>query len=205
VDSVQAQPWSASYRDSRCGIRKLNNGYAIDDPRLDNYKPPNVSTCSGYDSNIADNPVHVTLQDKLIGMQQVVYTRRAKFIAVSALTYDFMDTNGFMNSVEGELESGNLMSFAMPMSQFGFGAGEEFKSTYMPPVRSEYETAIDYRYRYYQYIDKFNDRAWYSLACVLDGICPVNFKGQLVDGEEMMINGVKVNTDSWEQVYKNHP
>jgi hypothetical protein len=169
VDSVQGQPWTSSYRDSQCGIRKLNNAYAIDDPRLDYFKPENLSECMGMYSNIADNPVHVTLQDKLIGVQDVVYSRRAKYIAVSALTYDYLDTNGFQSSVEGELEGGNLISFAMATGQFGFSPGAEFKATY---------------FRYYQYINKFNDRAWYSLACVLDGICPVDYKAQLVDGQQ---------------------
>ena len=46
-------------------------------------------------------------------------------------------------------------------------------------LRPEYETAIDYNYRFRQYMQNFNDRASYALACAIDGICPVNFKKQV--------------------------
>ena len=66
------------------------------------------------------------------------------------------------------------------MGQFGFGPGGSIGSTFRAPVRSEYETAVDYEYRFKQYIRNHNDRATYALACVLDGICPVNYKDQIV-------------------------
>lgn len=54
----------------------------------------------------------------------------------------------------------------------------------LPPhqVQSEFKQAGDWDSRYYQYYDNYNDRAFYSLACVLDGDCPVNFKDQLTQG-----------------------
>lgn len=53
----------------------------------------------------------------------------------------------------------------------------------MAPVESrDFDTAPDYQTRYSQYINNYNDRATYSLACVLDGVCPVNFKDQVTPG-----------------------
>jgi len=46
-------------------------------------------------------------------------------------------------------------------------------------VRSEFDTADDYKIRFSQYVRNYNDRASYALACVLDGTCPVNFKTQV--------------------------
>jgi len=178
VPAVEAQAWSSNYRDGYCGIRKLNDDFDINDPNLADFEPVARNTCS----NIADNPVHDTLQDKLIGLTKVITTRRAKFIALSALTPDYLDTTGWLQSFEGELESGDLISMIVEMGQFGFTPGTEIKSTFTAPVRSEFETAIDFRIRYSQFIRNVNDRATYSLACVLDGVCPVNFRDQLTDG-----------------------
>ena len=55
--------------------------------------PANRSDCS----NIADNPVHETLPDKLIGTKTVVETRLAKYVAVSLLTRDLLDTSSVRN------------------------------------------------------------------------------------------------------------
>jgi hypothetical protein len=172
---VHAQDWSANYRDGYCGIRKLNDDFQLDDPQLDNFSPQDRSECS----NIADNPIHPTLRDQLIGVLNVVLSRRAKYIAVSQLTEDFMDTTGYLSSFEGELTSGYLITLITQLGQFGFGAGNSINSTFTPPQRAEFETAWDYRIRFSQYIQNFNDRASYSLACVLDGVCPVNFKDQV--------------------------
>lgn len=179
VPGVRSQAWSNNYREGYCGIRRLNDDFDLLDPNLAQFVPKDRGNCS----NIADNPVHATLQDKLIGLTKVVTTRRAKFVAVSQLTDDFLDTNGWLNSFEGELESGDMISMIVEMGQFGFAAGEKIQSTFRPPVRSEFETAIDYKTRYSQYIRNVNDRAKYSLACVLDGICSVNFRDQLVAGQ----------------------
>eukprot|EP00605_Chrysophyceae_sp_TOSAG23-4_P001786 GSChrysophyteH1.ASY1.ANO1.1975.1 assembled CDS len=178
VPGVKAQPWASSYRDGYCGIRVLDDNLDIEDSNLVDFQPEDRSTCS----NIADNPPHPAMEDKLIGRQRVVASRRAKFMAISELTDDLMDTTGALNSFEGELDSGDLISMIIEMGQFGFGAGEDVRSTFRPPVRSEYDTALDYKTRFYQYINNYNDRAIYSLGCILDGTCPVNFKDQMTDG-----------------------
>jgi hypothetical protein len=126
--------------------------------------------------------------DKLIGVQSIVKTRRAKFVAISGLTDDYLDTTGYVHSVEGQLgnmnlESADLESLIAGMGQFGFGSGEMIASTFIPPVRSEYETAADWKYRFMQYVRTHNDRAAYSLACIVDGVCPVNFKNQITVGQ----------------------
>lgn len=180
VPGVESQAWSSNYRDGYCGIRKLNDDFNITDPNLANFIPVARNTCS----NIADNPYHETMQDKLIGVLRIVNTRRAKFIALSELTEDYLDTTGALSAFEGELESGNLISMIVEMGQFSFTSGTTIQSTFRPPVRSEYDTAVDYKTRFRQYILNVNDRASYSLACVIDGNCPVNFRDQLKAGQK---------------------
>ena len=175
VPAVKAQPWASSYRDGYCGIRILDDNLDEEDGNLVSFVPEDRSTCS----NIADNPIHEAKEDKLIGKQRVVSSRRAKFMAISELTDDLMDTTGALNSFEGELDSGDLISMIIEMGQFGFGAGDTVRSTFRPPIRSEYKTALDYQTRFYQYINNYNDRAVYSLGCILDGQCPVNFRDQM--------------------------
>jgi len=185
VPNVEAQAWSNNYRDGYCGIRKLNDDFVIEDgknssfdPALDDFIPEDRSTCS----NIADNPVHESMADKLIGVLEVVLTRRAKFIALSELTYDYLDTTGALDSFEGELESGDLISMIVEMGQFGFGYGTKIKSTFRAQERSGFTTKSDHRTRFSQFIKNVNDRGTYSLACVIDGVCPVNFRDQLTQG-----------------------
>ena len=182
VPGVQAQPWEWNYRDGYCGVRLLHENFEnLRDPSLSDFSPDDRGTCS----NIADNPVHPALQDKLIGKQRVAYRRRSKFIALSALTPDYMDTSGFLNVYEGEFDAGNLVTMIAELGQYGFKVDEtykntsKFRSTFPAPVRSEYETQLDYKYRFRQYIHNYNDRASYALACAIDGICPVNFRDQI--------------------------
>jgi hypothetical protein len=52
-----------------------------------------------------------------------------------------------------------------------------------PQVQSEFKQAADWDRRFHQYYENYNDRAYYSLACVLDGDCPVNFRDQLTVGQ----------------------
>lgn len=181
VPGVAAQPWSSNYRDGYCGVRLLKENLDNLDPSLSDFSADDRGTCS----NIADNPVHPALQDKLIGKQRVAYRRRSKFIALSALTPDYMDTSGFLNVYEGEFDAGNLVTMIAELGQYGFKVDETFKntsrfrSTFPAPVRSEYETQLDYKYRFRQYMHNYNDRASYALACAIDGICPVNFRDQI--------------------------
>ncbi len=178
VPEVFAQKWANNYIDGTCGIRKLNDDMTGLDPAIVHFTPQDRSNCS----NIADNPIIPTLQDKLIGVQTIMTRRRAKFLAISELTSDYMDTTGVLNTIEGEYDSGNLISIVTNLYQFGFGPGNATRSTFAPPVMSEFKTAIDYKYRFSQYIRNYNDRATYYLACVLDGTCPVNFANQLTVG-----------------------
>jgi hypothetical protein len=175
VPSVTSQPWSNSYRDGYCGIRALNDYLDTFDPKLADFQPQVRNNCS----NIADNPPHETRSDQFIGVQKIVASRRAKYMALSELTDDLMDTTGNLNAFEGELDSGDLISMIIEMGQFGFAAGTDVKTTFNPPIRSEYDTAADYKTRFRQYLFHFNDRASYSMACVVDKICPVNFKDQI--------------------------
>jgi hypothetical protein len=178
VPTVRSQPWANNYRDGFCGVRVLDDNLEVLDPKLDEFDAEDRSTCS----NIADNPIHTAMPDKLIGVQRVVASRRAKYMAVSELTPDLMDTTGNLQSFEGELDAGDLIGMIIEMGQFGFGAGDSIRSTFRPPIRSEYNTAFDYKTRFYQYINNYNDRATYSLGCVLDGTCPVNFRDQITEG-----------------------
>lgn len=178
VPAVHAQPWNSSYQDGLCGISEFDGDVDELDPNLVNYVPKDRGNCS----NVADNPIHAAVQDKLIGIQKVVSRRRAKFIAISGLTSDFMDTSGFLSSFEGELQGESLMSLMNDVGDFGFTSDETIRSTFAPPVMSEYKTADDYKTRFRQYIRQHNDRAFYSLACLIDGVCPVDYKSQITEG-----------------------
>ncbi|CAM9732362.1 unnamed protein product, partial [Discosporangium mesarthrocarpum] len=181
VPAVKAQPWSANYRDGICGIREVDDGYEWDDPALDNRSVEDRSNCS----NIADNPIHDTPPDKLIGEQRVVETRLAKFVAVSRLTGDLLDTSTVLMSFEGKLEGSEdlLALFHQGHNLFDWSAGSSIGYTYHPQVYSGFEMEPDWQTRLHQYEEMPNDRATYSVACVVDGSCPVNFKDQIEDSQ----------------------
>jgi hypothetical protein len=186
VPGVKAQPWSANYRDGECGIRQLDDGNDNLDPNLPDRDVPDRGSCS----NIADNPTHPTAPDKLIGRERVVQTRRAKFIAISRLTNDYLDTTGQTTRFEGEMEEGvdliSLFEHANEDIPFGWSfpaKADEVTSTFEPLMHSPHFTqADDFDTRYHQYISHYNDRATYSTACQLDGECPVDFASQLTSG-----------------------
>ena len=175
VPAVQAQPWSNNVMDGLCGLQQYNEGIDEYDPNLVDFTPTDRSNCS----NIADNPLNPSIPDKLIGIQRVVFQIRSKYVAASRLTDDLLDTTGWLSSIEGELQSADLISLVNGMSDFGLSPGEEIQTTFQPPTLSEHETALDYKIRFRQFIRQYNDRAYYSLACVIDGVCPVNYKDQL--------------------------
>ena len=56
-------------------------------------------------SVIPDNPLHGTPADLLIGAETAVEVRRSKFVAVSKLSDDYLDTAALLKSFEGELEN----------------------------------------------------------------------------------------------------
>jgi hypothetical protein len=175
VPSQKSQPWSSNYREGYCGIRPEDDNLDQLDPVLATYEPESRDKCS----NIADNRLHPTLQDHLMGTQRVVLRRRTKFMALSELTFDFMDTTGNLIAFEGENTAGYLTSLIAEKGQYGFGAGDSLGSTFRAPRRSNFETALDYKTRFRQFIKKKNDRAQYSLACVIDGECPNSYANAL--------------------------
>ena len=80
-----------------------------------------------YDGNIADNVVHPTYMDKRIGPPEVVLKRTAKYVAISLLTEDFLNTSGVVTFIEGGLEDNKeLISVAL-------GLGFQVSSTDLPP------------------------------------------------------------------------
>ena len=95
-------------------------GHEIEDPIRSRFKYPNKTDNNFWmpssvptvkpqpwvenyeDGNINDNPPHETLSDQLIGPTQLVHMRRAKYVAISRLTDDYLDITTWMNIIEGE-------------------------------------------------------------------------------------------------------
>jgi len=176
VPSVVAQPWSKNYEDGGCGIRKLDNDMHQRDPDLGNRQTGGRDECS----NVVDNAVHPTPPDLLIGVDTIVEKRRAKYVAISRLTDDYLDTSGVLTSFEGEMEdSADLITLMSGSKGFGWASGDKLGSTFKPQVYTEFNMAPDWDTRFHQFEENYNDRAYYSLACQLDGSCPVNFKDQV--------------------------
>ena len=216
VPSVQAQDWWHNYRNGACGIRKLDDDLDGMDVLLEQGAPNTTAEGRAHCSNIADNPLHATPADLLTGRLAVVETRRAKYVAVSRLTDDFLDTSSLLQSFEGELEDeADMVSLLTGFgSQFGWAPGSQMGSTFHAPVDSsaqpgpdtsargaggkagslgfeEFRMSADTDTRMHQYERAFGDRAEFSLACVLDGSCTVNFRDQVVDpsGAERVNDG----------------
>ena len=176
VPGVKSQPWSANYEDGQCGIRALDDDYNLDDPDIP-YRPElrlNRENCS----NIADNPLHPAIADRLVGVERVVETRRAKQVAISSLTSDMLDTTGSLRSFEGELEDAqDMISLLAQYAQFDWDSGRTLGATYRPPVHAPgFGMERDWETRFQQYDINHNDRARYTPGCTLDGSCPVNSK-----------------------------
>ena len=186
VPSVKGQTWKANYEEGTCGMKNSNIDDDMQryDPDLPNRKDVDRSHCS----NIVDNPIHRTVPDKRIGPQEVVERRRAKYVAVSRLTEDYLDTSGMVHIVEGELEgSANLLSLVRGYKEksngdsFGWTATKTksvateedsiIGTTYQPPVRDEVHFAQtrDWEAQHRQYEKSFNDKSLYSTAHVYDG------------------------------------
>ena len=174
VIGVKAQTWKANYRDGSCGIRKRSDDLELLDPD----RTENRENCS----NIADNPMHSTPPDKLVGPEKVIETRLAKYVTISKLTKDYLDTTGVLAIFEGGLDDGTRMvstSDFLGIEDLGWHP-ISLKSTYLPPVKSEsFHQDKKWATIFHQYEEAYNDRAYYSLACLLDNKCPVNFKNQI--------------------------
>lgn len=125
------------------------------------------------DKNIADNPLHPTVADLLIGLPRVVEVRRAKYVAVSLLTDDYLDTVGVLQTLEGEMEGEDdlivlLSAFGGFGWQDGFKPGDElsadFVSTYpfdtdgIAKPRFAFDTEYDWETRHWQFLSHRGDR-----------------------------------------------
>lgn len=72
-----------------------------------------------------DNAVHATRSDSLTGPLHVVEQRRAKYVAISRLTSDFLGTEGLLREVEGDFEGREaLMNYFEFVEQL-FGLSDE--------------------------------------------------------------------------------
>ena len=174
VPNVQAQDWKANYNEGSCGRFLIGDDIHRHDPSLPHREASDRYSCS----NIVDNPIHSTYPDKRVGAEEVVQKRRAKFVAVSLLTEDYLDTTGILMSYEGELENGTDISFLVADAKKSLfsGAGKSIQSTYFERVQQElHNQTYEWDTNVHQYEKKFNDRSFYSLACVIDGRCPTNF------------------------------
>ncbi|KAL3801395.1 hypothetical protein HJC23_007005 [Cyclotella cryptica] len=180
VPALKGQTWKANYEDGTCGRRQANDDKHHFDPSLPFREEPNRSDCS----NIVDNPIHPTLPDKRIGPETVVQQRRAKYVAISRLTDDYLDTSGIVTTYEGELHEGaDLLSlvrqFIHKDDPFAWSVnmgGQEAGSAYLPPVYdNRFYQARNSETDLHQYETKSNDRSFYSPSCVYDGKCPNNF------------------------------
>lgn len=144
VPGVKAQPWLMNYEDGVCGKRKVNNDLQLHDPSLPDRDSPNRGNCS----NIVDNRIHPTRSDQRVGPPIILERRRAKFIAVSELTQDYLDTTGAVAVLEGELNGGeDLLSLvwefkrgtASDLFQWSsaLGANRSVSSSYQPPLTED--------------------------------------------------------------------
>lgn len=165
VPGLKAQSWQANVEDYLCGIREKRQGTKTFHPMLDESQEPLDSKfCRG----IVDNPIHSTNPDSLIGKPRAVEKRTAKFIAVSRLTPDYLDTTGALSVYEGELEEGADLSFIVSQARQTFGWNlkneQKLKGTYSPPVTSSaFQNELEPSSNQYQYQKNYNDQAEYSL------------------------------------------
>jgi hypothetical protein len=176
VPGVKAQTWKANYEEGTCGkSRKINDDMQRFDPNLPFREMPDRSDCS----NIVDNPIHPTLPDKRIGPEEAVERRRAKFVAVSRLTDDYLDTSGIIKTIEGELEGADLLSLVREYNKengdiFQWTTKEttadEINSTFQPQIHdNHFAQSRNWDSEHHQYEKQFNDRSMYSPATAYDG------------------------------------
>ena len=174
VPGVKGQTWNANYKDGTCGKQNLDDDIQFFDPALSSREQPNRGNCS----NIVDNPTHPTLPDRRMGPQTVIEKRRAKYIAVSRLTDDYLDTSGILTTYEGELEDGaDLLSLVQQFrdggNPFGWKASKanDMGTTFQSQIHDDQFTQIkNWALNHHQH------RSFFSPACVFDGQCPNNFK-----------------------------
>jgi hypothetical protein len=182
VPSVKGQSWKANYDEGTCGKdRKVNDDMHHFDPNLPNREMPNRRNCS----NIVDNPILPTLPDKRMGPQEVAERRRAKYIAVSRLTGDYLDTSGIITTMEGELvEGADLLSLILEydnehgdifrwmtkeMIDDDDDGDDAISSTFQPQVYDPlFAQSLNGDIEYHEYEMQYNDRSQYSPVTVFD-------------------------------------
>ena len=178
VPGVKGQTWKANYEDGTCGMRNMNDNMQTFDPNLPSRDEPDRGDCS----NIVDNPHHPTKPDERVGPETVVESRRTKYVAVSRLTDDYLDTSGITKIFEGELEGADLLSIVREYKRdnsdvFGWkpdSTDDSTGTTFQPPTRdSKFSQQRNWELEHHQYEKLFNDRAFYSPACIYDGQCSV--------------------------------
>ncbi|KAL7554304.1 hypothetical protein ACHAWF_017742 [Thalassiosira exigua] len=169
VPSIKGQTWKANYEEGTCGKRKINDDMQPFDPNLPAREHPDRGDCS----NIVDNPIHPTLPDKRIGPEKVVERRRAKYVAVSRLTDDYLDTTGLVHSFEGEADHRNLLSLVRQCNKqtISFGWESNFPqnvgTTFKPRMHdNQFAQAVNWLGHQYEVV--FNDLSSYSPASVYD-------------------------------------
>lgn len=101
--------------------------------------------------------------------------RRAKYVSISLLTNDYLNSTGVIQIMEGELENEDdlivLMGSNSEYDKFGWQAvpkaGQTVKlSTYNPDVDGQhkgvidFETEFDWQTRHWQYYNDYNDRRY---------------------------------------------
>lgn len=150
------------------------------------------------DKNIADNPLHPTVADLLIGPERIVEVRRAKYIAISRLTNDYLNVSELLLTMEGELENeDDLITILSQFGRFGWTDTERRSSvpsgsTFLPdmtaqgaPFQFRTQDDTDWLSRHWQYITEKHDR--YHVSGVLPSAPNitynniVNFRDKQVD------------------------
>jgi hypothetical protein len=112
-------------------------------PIASNYQDPNLTANSAWspqsvpavkaqtwaanyrDKNIADNPVHPTVPDLLIGPHVVLQRRRTKYVALSPLADDYLTARATVLVLEGEAVGGDSLQAVLSQGARG-GAGGAF-------------------------------------------------------------------------------
>ena len=125
--------------------------------------------------------------DLLVGRDQVVVTRRTN-VAISRLTDDFLDTSGILYTFEGELEAeADMMLLQAELGMFDWTVPETFAETGAWTDLRRLNARCSRPTLKWRAIGSRSTNTspvmigQYSLACALDGECPVNFASQVSD------------------------
>ena len=139
------------------------------------------------EKNVADNPIMTTVADLLIGPNNVVEQRRAKYVTISRLTDDYLNTTGTLTVLEGWAEGDDrLLAVMGEYGRFGWTVGGggatgaagapaldadasllgpslDGRSTYQPDVYGRvapfgFDVEADWDSRHWQYNRSWNDR-----------------------------------------------